>query len=679
MDDFLDISARMGELRTTIARHNDLYYRQAKPEISDRDYDLLVQELEQLEAEYPEFAPSDSPTRTVGSDLIQGFESHPHRLPMLSISNTYDAAELREFDARVRRGLADVNDAEIDYAVELKIDGVAVSLTYEDGMLTRALTRGDGKKGDDITHNVRTIRSVPQQLNGLFHGILEVRGEIYFENQVFAEINKRRMEAGHQPFANPRNAAAGTLKMLDSRIVAERPLTIFIHSHGYTDRRDLPTTHGAMLALYRELGFRVNPNTEVVHGIGPVLDLVEKWDVERHQLDYETDGLVIKVDRLDWREILGNTAKSPRWVAAYKFNAEQAESVLEAVTWQVGRTGAITPVANLTPVQLAGTTVRRATLHNIDEVQRLGLRLGDSVLVEKGGEIIPKVVRVLEDRRTGAEREIETPTDCPSCGHGLVRLESEVALRCINPACPEQVRERIRHFASRGAMDIEGLGEKVVDILVSAGLVKNIPDVYRLDFLQVESLEGFKEKKTQNLLDGISASQNQTLARFVFALGIRFVGTTTATDLARHFGTLEAVRSAPLEQLLAVEGVGDIVARSVHEFWRNPDNSNLVDDLLALGVDPQPDQSAGEREANRHPAFDGKTFVLTGEMESMTRTQAKEEIEKRGGKVSGSVSAKTHVVVAGENAGSKLAKAEQLGVTIWDEVALLKELKGETL
>ncbi|MCC5875555.1 MAG: NAD-dependent DNA ligase LigA [Candidatus Sumerlaeia bacterium] len=663
--DLFDVAERLEELRREIHRHNDLYYRKAKPEITDAEYDALMEELATIEAENPSLVTPDSPTQKVGSDLSEGFDTVAHRLPMLSISNTYNVAELREFDERVRKGLG--VPPPLDYAVELKIDGIAVSITYEDGKLVRAVTRGDGKKGDDITRNVRTIDSIPANLKGEVSGILEVRGEIYFERPDFLAMNERRVAAGQSPFANPRNAAAGTLKLLDARLVAERPLTCFIHSHGFADVAGLPRQHDELLRFYEKLGLRTNPHTRVVQGVEGVMEMVEEWEARRHDLTYETDGLVVKLNRLDWQDALGATSKSPRWVVAYKFSAEEGESTLLSVDWQVGRTGAVTPVANLSPVQLAGTTVKRATLHNVEELERLGIRIGDRVLIIKGGEIIPKVVSVLVDQRSGEETEIDIPRQCPSCGSDLVRHEEEVALRCINSACPAQVRECIRHYASRGAMDIEGLGEKVVDQLVEAGLVKAIPDLYTLTVEQVEVLERFAEKSAVNLVDAIDKSRTQSLARFLFAIGIRFVGATTAADLARHFTTLEKFRQAGRDELIAIDGVGEKVADSILEFWARPENTAMVDLLVEHGLAPPEDTSGAEREEHLDEAFSGRTFVLTGELAAMTRGEAKAAIEKRGGKVTGSVSKNTNVVVAGEKAGSKHDKAVKLGIEIWDE------------
>lgn len=668
---------RIEQLRAEVRRHNDLYYHKAEPEISDQEFDALIADLAALENEFPELISPDSPTQQPGSDLSENFPTVEHRVPMLSIANSYDEGEMREWDRRVRRGLGRPDGEEIDYVVELKVDGVAVSLLYEDGRLVRGVTRGDGRKGDEITTNIRTISTIPNKLKKALPGELEVRGEIYYERPAFDHMNEEREAAGLNPFANPRNAAAGTLKLLDRELVAKRPLTLFVHGIGHATVEDLPGRHSELLRFFEDLGLRTNPDISTVTGIDAVLQAIAAWESRRHGLAYDTDGLVIKVDRRDWQERLGATSKNPRWAIAYKFSAEQGESVLESVDWQVGRTGAVTPVANLRPVQLAGTTVRRATLHNVDELERLGIRVGDRVLVEKGGEIIPKVVQVLEDARDGSEKAISIPEKCPSCGSGLVRLPEEVALRCINSACPAQVRERIRHYASRNAMDIDGLGEKVVDQLVDAGLVSAIPDLYSLEAEQVAALERQAEKSANNLIRAINASRSQTLARFLFALGIRFTGATTANDLARHFRTLDALRNAGFADLVAVEGVGAKVAESIRDFWENEQNVALVDQLLDMGVNPPPDESAPPASLERDEAFDGKTFVLTGELGAMARAEAKSEIEKRGGKVTGSVSGKTDAVVVGESPGSKLDKARKLGVPVWDEKEFLGRIGRE--
>ncbi len=680
--DFREAQEKAEQLRTEIGHHDFLYYQKAKPEISDEEYDALVKELEALEAEFPELVTPDSPTQRVGADLTEDFPTVEHRVPMLSISNTYDAGELRDFDERVKRGLGLETSEEVEYLVELKIDGVAVALVYEDGKLVRGVTRGDGRKGDEITRNIRTIEAIPTKLKKDVPGTLEARGEIYFERGDFERMNEEREKAGQPRFANPRNAAAGTLKLLDPKIVSERPLTISLHGIGYTDRRDLPGTHKGLLEFYEAVGLRVNPHSTVARGIDEIMKRIDEWERRRHDLEYETDGLVVKVNRRDWQEDLGATSKSPRWVVAYKFSAEQAETELVDVSWQVGRTGRVTPVANLNPVFLAGTTVKRASLHNNFFLKKMDLRHGDHVIIEKGGEIIPKVVEVVKDKR--GKRPVEAPEKCPSCGSRLVHEAGkdsvtgeeaeEMHLLCIDASCPAQVREKIRHFASRNAMDIEGLGEKNVNLLVDEGLINNIADLYRLSVDDLLPLERFAKKSAENLVNAIEQSKSQTLGRFLFGLGIPYIGATTASDLAAHFGTLEKFRKASYEELLAMEGIGEKVAEAIRDFWAEEENQKLVDELLSLGVAPEPDATAAEREAHRSEAFDGKTFVLTGEMDALTRSEAKAEIEKRGGRTTGSVSKKTDVVVVGENPGSKYKKAQELGVATWNEKQLLEEL-----
>ncbi len=673
---------RIDHLRHEIERHNRAYYDLAEPEITDREYDALIRELEELEERFPNLRAADSPTAHVGGTVQDGFTTVVHAVPMLSISNTYNADELRDWDARNKRGLDLAPDADIEYVVELKIDGVAVTLRYEgDGFgparLVLGATRGNGQMGDDITANLRTIKSIPNTIQLPAGGrVLEVRGEVYMEREAFARLNAERAAAGEPLFANPRNTTAGTLKQLDSGIVARRPLSMFAYATGDIEA-DLPDTHAGFLDWMTERGFPVNPNRVVCANIDAVIEQTTVWEQKRKGLSYDTDGLVIKVNRRDWQMELGATSKSPRALVAYKFSAEKAETRLNGIEWNVGRTGAVTPVALLEPVLLAGTTVKRATLHNLDELERLGVKIGDTVLIEKGGDIIPKVLRVVESLRTGDEQSIEIPATCPSCGGETVRLPDEVALRCTNAACPAQVRERIQHYASRNAMDIDGLGEKIVDQLVDAGLIQDVSDLYRLEMIQLAELERLGEKSAQNLVDAIDASKGQTLARFLFGLGIRFVGTSSARDCAQAFGTLDAFLAANREELVAVEGIGDKVADAIIEFREKPENIALIERLRALGVNPPPDRSAAERDAHRSEAFDGKVFVLTGELSEMKRNDAKAEIEKRGGKVTGSVSKKTDVVVAGENAGSKYDKAVKLGVAIWDEAQFLAAIGDE--
>ena len=658
MDDA--IRQRAAKLRAEIDEHNRRYYQDAAPTISDLEFDALLKELEDLEAAHPELRTPDSPTQRVGGAPLGAFRTVTHAAPMLSIQNTYNAGELREWDDRNRRGLGLGAADKIAYVVELKIDGIAVSLRYEEGQLVLGATRGNGREGDDITQNLRTIPDIPLRVE--WPGVLEVRGEAYYPRAAFARMNAEREAAGEAAFANPRNAAAGTLKLLDSTIVARRPMRFFAYAPGEVSG-ELPAEHAGFLDLLERLGFAVNPERTLCASIDEALD-------------YDTDGLVIKVNRRDWQAALGATSKAPRALVAFKFSAQQGQSRLLGVEWSVGRTGAVTPTAIMEPVQLAGTTVRRATLHNVDFITDKGLLIGDAILVEKGGDVIPKVVAPVKDARAGTETPVPIPTQCPSCGSDLVHPEDEAALRCVNPACPAQVRERIEHYARRNAMDIEGLGEKIVDQLVDSGLVRDVADLYLLQKDQLAALERMGEKSAQNLVDAIEGSKRQALARFLFALGIRMVGEAAARDLARAFKTLDAVLAADRAALVAIEGIGDKVADSILGTLAQDATKDLLRRLREAGVDPAPDTTAAERATARSDAFAGKTFVLTGELESLTRNEAKDEIERRGGKVSGSVSKKTDVVVAGANAGGKLAKARELGVETWDEAQFREALEG---
>lgn len=668
---------RIRQLREEIARLDEAYYRRAESPVTDVEYDALKAELAALEGAHPELFDAASPTQAVGSDLAEGFVQVEHPVPMLSIENTYSTDGFREFDEKRREALGLPSGQQIAYCVEPKIDGVALSLLYRDGVLERAATRGDGRRGDDVSANARTIADIPQRLEGAPAGLLEVRGEVYFEKRAFAEMNDAREAAGLPRFANPRNACAGTLKLLDSAEVARRPLRMYVYALGAADHPEaLPPTQMELLEAFSRFGLAVNPERALCTGADEVCAHIARMDRDRHSLPFETDGLVIKIDRRDWQAALGTTTKAPRWVVAYKFSAEQAETVLEEVTWQVGRTGAVTPVANLRPVFLAGTTVKRATLHNVGEIARLGLMQGDAVVIQKAGEIIPQVVRVVPGRRARASVPIAIPTHCPSCQSRLVRAEGEAALRCVNSACPAQVRERLQHFASRNMMDIEGLGEKVVDQLVGAGLVRDVTDLYTLRVEQLEALERFGSRSAENLVRAIGRSRTRPLSAFIHALGIRHVGYATARDIARHFGTLEAFRAATPESLTQVEGVGGVVAGSVTEFLSLPQNQAMLDRLVAHGVAPAPEAKAAADPALGSPLFAGRTFVLTGTLAAMPRDAAKAEIEKRGGRVTDSVSRKTGVLVAGADAGSKLAKAQGLGVEVWDEARFLEALEG---
>lgn len=669
---------RAAWLRAEIERHNRLYYVEARPEISDREYDLLVQELAELERRYPQLRTPESPTERIGERPTEGFEQVVHAVPMLSISNAYSHGELREFDARVKKLLATPDD--IEYVVELKIDGVAVTLMYENGELVYGATRGDGVRGEIITHNVRTIRDVPAKLRSKGRAVpsrLEVRGEVYMEKSDFERVNAEIVAGGGEPFANPRNLTAGTLKLLDSAIAAQRPLRMFHYGVGVCDH-PLPSTHAEVLQWLDSLGFRINPHWRLCRSIEQVIAATIEWEPKRDSLPYGTDGLVIKVNRRDWWDRLGTTAKSPRYMIAYKFSAEQAVTRLLDIQCQVGRTGTVTPVAILEPVFLAGSTISRATLHNADEIARLDARIGDQVVIEKAGDIIPKVVRVLTSLRTGQEREFEFPKTCPECGAPLVRSQYEVAIRCVNASCPGQLRERILHYASRDAMDIEGLGEALVNQLVDKHLVADLADLYDLDIEQLASLERMGKKSAQNLLREIEASKERPLHHFLFGLGIRYVGAAAAKLLARHFADLDAILDASREDFAAIEGFGDVMAESVWQFFRSERNRALVDRLRAAGVRaPNVLWQHAQAETAREGPFAGKTVVLTGTLSSMTRDQARREIEARGGKVTDSVSAKTSLVVVGAEPGSKLAKAQALGVPIVSEQEFLRMLGRE--
>ncbi|MFH0794151.1 MAG: NAD-dependent DNA ligase LigA, partial [bacterium] len=658
---------RIAALREQIDQHNHRYYVLNQPSISDREYDLLIKELEDLEHRYPDLVTPDSPTQRVGEKLTRGFGTITHSQPMLSIANTYSVDELREFDDRVHRFL-DIG-GDVEYLVELKIDGVAISLRYEDGLLRYGATRGDGAQGDDVTANLRTISAIPlrlsQSVRKMKGKVLEVRGEVYLERSAFERLNEQREKEGEPIFANPRNAAAGSLKLLDPALVAKRPLRVFLYGLGESDY-DLPDTQSEVLKFFEKAGFRVNPERRLCRSIKEVVRRAEEWESLRQELNYDIDGLVVKVNRRDWQASLGTRAKSPRWVVAYKFSAEQAQTQLLEITLQVGRTGVVTPVANLEPVFLAGSKISRATLHNEDELRRKDLRVGDQVIIEKGGDVIPKVVRSLTELRTGKEKPFVFPKNCPECDSPLARSEREVAIRCENFACPAQVKERLLHFAGRDTMDIEGLGDKIVDQLVDKNLVKDATDLYGLDIATVAGLERMGEKSASNLVEALATSKKRPLASVVFALGIRHVGFASAKLLVRQFQSLDDLAGASVEDLTSVEGVGEIVAESIHSFFRNPQNRSLIGRLKDVGVRStasaeEKRKSAGTGEA-RNTLVEGKTFVLTGTLEGMTRDDASARIEALGGKVTGSVSKKTDFVIVGESAGSKLDKAKSLGV-----------------
>ena len=660
---------RIEELREIIRHHEYLYYVLAAPEISDREFDRLMHELEKLEKAHPELVTPDSPTQRVGGQPLDGFQTVEHAVPMMSISNTYSEEELREFDERTVRGL-DGNRP--DYVAEPKVDGVAIALHYTDGRYVRAVTRGDGRRGDDVTQNVRTIRSVPLVLHGRgFPETLEVRGEIYMPRSAFAKLNAQREEQGLAVFANPRNATAGTLKLLDSTMVAQRPLDIFIHSPVRLDA-GVGGRHSEALTRLQDLGLRIIEGWSLCRSLEEVIEKAHEWDEKRHNLDYETDGLVIKVDDPRQRETLGATSKSPRWAIAYKFKAEEAITKLLDIELGVGRTGAITPRAILEPVFVSGTTVRHASLHNFDEIKRKDIRVGDTVVVEKAGEIIPQVVRVLTERRTGGEKVFAPEMKCPSCGSEIVREGDEVAYRCLNMNCPDQLRKRIEHFAQRSAMDIDGLGEALVELLVDQGLVKRLSDLYHLRHDELSELERMGDKSSQNLLDALERSKSQPPQRLLFALGIRHVGAHVADVLMRGRESIWELAEMDIDSLSEIHEIGPTVAESIANFFAEERNTAELRRLKEAGLifTQEVEEIAAET------PFTGKTVVLTGGLENYTRQQAKELIQRLGGRVAGSVSKKTDFVIAGAEPGSKLAKAKSLGVTILDEAAFQKMIGG---
>jgi DNA ligase (NAD+) len=656
------IRQRIDSLRATLREHDYKYYVLAEPSVADAEYDRLMRELIDLEAKHPELISPDSPTQRVGGQPTKEFPSVIHDVPMLSLANTYSADELRDFDRRVASAL---DGEQYAYVAELKIDGVAISLTYRDGIFVRGATRGDGVQGDEITNNLRTIRSIPLRAAGLKN--CEVRGEIFMMKNDFELMNEERMQAGEKLFVNARNSTAGTLKLQDPAIVATRRMNMFAYFLR-TDDAEV-ARHTDSLELLKKAGFMVNDQYRRCATIDDAIAFCSEWGDKRSALPYDIDGVVLKVDSLSQQRTLGTIAKSPRWAVAYKFPAAQVETVLRGITLQVGRVGTITPVAELEPVFVAGSTVSRATLHNEDNIAELDLRIGDTVIIEKGGDVIPKVSGVVAAKRPAGARKFTMPRTCPVCGAGIFRPEGEAAYYCENVLCPAQIRRRIEHFAHRGAMDIDGLGEAVVDALVENKLASTIADLYTLDKETLAGLERMGPKSAQNLIDGIEASKQRPFARVLFALGIRFVGSGVAKILADNFGSIGALRRATEEELEAVNGIGPRIAESIVRFFANRDSVKLVERLEHAGVTMT---SKILKAASGHLA--GKTFVLTGTLARMTRDEAKEKIETLGGKVSSSVSAKTSFVVAGTDPGSKLDKAQTLNVPVLTEdefVALL--------
>lgn len=666
---------RIEQLTQELHAHNHAYYVEAAPRISDREFDALLEELISLEQAYPELQRPDSPSQRVGGNPIDGFESRRHAVPMISLANSYNLEDVEDWDQRTRKLL---NNASFSYSVEPKIDGIAVSLRYEKGVLVYALTRGDGIQGDDVTHNVKTIRSIPLKLQTDHPPeVLEVRGEIYMDRAGFVRLNAQREAEGLSTFANPRNACAGTMKMLDPRIVALRPLDAVLYATGELTGTSYET-HTAMLESLKTYGFRTPDRVWQTADPRELGSILEEILALKSSYPYEMDGAVMKVNQRELYDQLGSTSKSPRWAMAYKYEPEQAETVLRDITIQVGRTGVLTPVAELEPVEVSGTTVSRATLHNWEEMTRKDIRVGDTVLIEKAGEIIPAVVRVIPEKRPLGAELLAEPTICPACGEPVSRREGEVAWRCTNVRCPAQARSWILHFASRRCMDIEGLGESLVDVLLEQGLIEHPADLYDLHERRASllSLERMGEKSVANLLQGIEESKQRELWRLLHAMGIPHVGERMAQTLAQEFGSIDALMRADHERLISIHDVGDVVVEEIRVFFDRADTQDFLQRLSSAGVqmaDPAPHaQSSDEQVASE---FAGKTVVLTGSLESMSRNEAGDKLRDLGANVTGSVSSKTDILIAGEKAGSKLAKAEKLGIRVMTETEMLRSLE----
>ncbi len=672
-------------LRSKIRYHDGKYYVENMPEISDYEYDQLMKELEKLESTYPQLISPDSPTQRVSGEPVSKFTSIEHSIPMLSIENTYSEEELRAFDKRIRRILKDAcqndpsarqNDVvgqvpaqadnvglvdEIEYVVELKIDGIAITLWYENGIFMRGATRGNGFRGDDVTMNLRTVKDIPLRFLCIndkeIPPVIEIRGEIYLPNKEFQRLNERREETDEPQFANPRNAAAGSLKLLDPHTTAKRPLRLFAYAFGYEESHRF-TNHIECLEAIKEFGLPVNPHYKLCRDIDEVISYCNSWETKRSNLDYQLDGMVVKVNSLELREKLGSTSKAPRWIMSYKFNPEDATTKIEAIKVQVGKTGTLTPVAELSPVPLSGTTVSRASLHNFDEIKRKDIRVGDYVVVQKAGEIIPQVVKVLKEKRTGIVRRFDVPERCPVCGGDVIK--EKVFLKCYNPLCTAQAKRRIMYFASRNAMDIEGFGPAIIEQLVDKKIIEDYADIYSLKFDDLEPLERMGEKSARNLLDAIGKSKGGDLHCLICALGIQNIGTHASGVLSKHFGTLDKLMDASVEELDEIFEIGEITANGVIDFFSNSHTKNVINKLKAAGVN----LSAIRKEAKAASNITGKSFVVTGTLNGYTRKEIEDIIKDMGGRVSSAVSGKTDFLIAGESPGSKLETAKKLGTTI---------------
>ena len=663
------IEDRINQLRNELSEHNYNYYVLDKPVISDYEFDMKLKELQELEKKHPEFFDPNSPTQRVGGEVTKSFKTVVHDYPMYSLSNSYSKEELEDWEKRVMK----LVDEPVEFVCELKYDGASISLTYENGKLLKAVTRGDGVQGDDVTHNVKTIRSVPLKLKGDFPERFDIRGEIVLPYEGFAKLNAERVELGEEPYANPRNTASGSLKLQDSAEVAKRPLDCLLY--GITGNNLQLNSHFGSLQKARDWGFKVPKEAALLKSVDEVLNFVNYWEQHRHDLPYEIDGVVVKINNFRQQEELGFTAKSPRWAMAYKFKAEQVSTKLNKITYQVGRTGAITPVANLKPVQLAGTVVKRASLHNADQIAKLDIREGDTVFVEKGGEIIPKIIGVDFTKRDPETEETKYITHCPECKAQLIRNEGEAQHYCPNyNGCPPQIIGRIQHYISRKALDIEGLGGETVALLVNAGLIQNYADLYTLKKEDILPLERMAEKSAENLIQGIEKSKEIPFPRVLFGLGIRYVGETVAKKLARHYKNIDALSKASEEDLVNVDEIGERIAQSVTGFFASEENQEIIRRLKEYGVNME---ISAEKLANQTDKLQGESFVISGVFEMVSRDQLKKLIEDNGGKVSSSISSKTNYLVAGENMGpSKLAKAEKLGTKILSEKEFLEMLEA---
>jgi len=662
-DNHDDAIKKIEELREKIRSHNYRYYVLDNPTVSDAEYDQLMKELEEWERKYPQYINSSSPTQRVGIEPVLEFTTVKHITPMLSLANAFSTEELQAFSQRIKKLIP---QQKLEYVVELKIDGLAVALVYENGIFIRGATRGNGVNGEEITSNLRTIKTIPLKLFGEdIPPRIEVYGEVYMKMSDFKKLNKERTKREENLFANPRNAAAGSVRQLDPRITAQRHLDTFIYRATFPEGNNF-NTHMEVLNYLKKMGFKVNPNIKLCQDIEEAINYCQEWIERKEELDYEIDGMVIKVNSLRMREELGSTTRSPRWAIAYKFPAQQVTTKVQGIIVQVGRTGALTPVAILDPVRISGSVVQRATLHNEDEIKRKDIRIGDTVLVQKAGEVIPEVVKVIKEKRTGKEIEFVMPTQCPVCGAKVFRLEGEVVSRCNSLICPAQIKERIRHFASRNAMDIEGLGPAIIDQLVNKGQIRDVKDLYFLKREDLISLERMAEKSADNLLEAIEESKKKSLANLVYGLGIRYMGVHTSEVITRYYPILDKLKKASLEELIEIKEIGPKIAESIILFFKEKENLAIIERLRSAGLNFGQEEEIGRKKKGTQ-ILAGIQFVLTGTLKDFTRTQAKEIISELGGRVTGSVSKKTDYVVAGEDPGSKYERAKKLGVSIISE------------